>query len=404
MSNEEPVLSGVGVLRNRVALLAVMIVGVLTTGSWVALTHASAQPSRSADPDARPVAEAGKHQGPSRSAAGPLRVLSVTPAAGAAGVNGAAPVRVNFSAALAAGSPMPAITPRIAGRWQQVGGTAIQFVPKRGFRPLTPVRVRIPAGRSGVRSAGGGLLAAKVTVRFHTGRYSITRLEQLLAQLGYLPLDWTPASPPSLTDGAAQRSAAYQPPAGTFAWQGGYPLGLRRFWQNGSPGSMILSGAVMAFENDHGMAMDGVVGAGVWQAMFRAVAADQRNTHGYTYARASETFPETLTVWHNGHVVLRSLANTGIPVAPTTIGTAPVYLRYQFQIMKGTNPDGTKYADPVSYVAYFRAGEAVHYFPRGSYGSEQSLGCVELPLDAAKRAWPYLSFGSLVTVTPPKGA
>ena len=47
--------------------------------------------------------------------------------------------------------------------------------------------------------------------------------------------------------------------------------------------------------------------------------------------------------------------------------------------MKGTNPDGTKYADPVTWVAYFRAGEAVHYFPRGSYGSLQSLGCVELP-------------------------
>jgi hypothetical protein len=52
-------------------------------------------------------------------------------------------------------------------------------------------------------------------------------------------------------------------------------------------------------------------------------------------------------------------------------------------------------------VAYFRAGEAVHYFPRGSYGFPQSLGCVELPLDAAARAWPYLTYGSLVTVTNP---
>ena len=98
--------------------------------------------------------------------------------------------------------------------------------------------------------------------------------------------------------------------------------------------------------------------------------------------------------------MLRTLANTGIQAAPTTLGTAPVYLRYYFQIMKGKNPDGTKYADPVYYVSYFRAGEAVHYFNRGSYGWPQSLGCVELPLSDAKKAYPYLTYGSLVTVAP----
>jgi hypothetical protein len=137
------------------------------------------------------------------------------------------------------------------------------------------------------------------------------------------------------------------------------------------------------------MTMDGVAGPAVWHALLRAEAAGQDNSHGYTYARASENSPETLTIWHDGHVVLRTLANTGIPAAPTTIGTAPVYLRYRFQIMRGTNPDGTKYADPVSFVSYFRAGEAVHYFPRGSYGFPQSLGCVELPYGTAERAWPY---------------
>ena len=78
-----------------------------------------------------------------------------------------------------------------------------------------------------------------------------------------------------------------------------------------------------------------------------------------------------------------------------------MYLRYYFQIMQGTNPDGSKYADPVYYVSYFDGGDAVHYFPRYSYGYYQSLGCVELPWDAAKKAWPYLTYGSLVTVTGP---
>ena len=31
--------------------------------------------------------------------------------------------------------------------------------------------------------------------------------------------------------------------------------------------------------------------------------------------------------------------------------------------MKGTNPDGSKYDDPVYYVAYFNGGDAVHHFP-----------------------------------------
>jgi hypothetical protein len=394
-------LSGLGLLRARVVLLAVAIVAVMASGTWVALTQTSAQPAAEASAVGTHSA-AHRQQGTSQAASGPLRVLSVTPAAGAVGVNGAAPVKVTFSTALAQDSPLPAIAPRIPGRWQRVGAGTVQFVPKRAFTPLSRVRVRIPAGRRGVRSASGGVLGAKMTVRFHVGRYHTTRLEQLLAQLGYLPLTWTPvgsASAPPLTDAAAQRSAAYAPPAGTFVWQSGYPRSMRRFWQHGRPGNLMLQGAVMAFEGDHAMAMDGMVGPAVWQAMFTAAAADRANRHGYTYALASQKLPETLTIWHNGHVVLHTLANTGIPVAPTTVGTAPVYLRYRFQIMKGTNPDGTKYADPVSYVAYFRAGEAVHYFPRGSYGFPQSLGCVELPINAARRAWPFLTYGTLVTVT-----
>ena len=50
-----------------------------------------------------------------------LRVLSVWPAGGASGVDGAGPVRVVFSVPLAPGSPLPRMAPAIAGRWQQIG-------------------------------------------------------------------------------------------------------------------------------------------------------------------------------------------------------------------------------------------------------------------------------------------
>jgi hypothetical protein len=79
-------------------------------------------------------------------------------------------------------------------------------------------------------------------------------------------------------------------------------------------------------------------------------------------------------------------------------GTFPVYEKLPFQVMQGTNPDGSHYADPVSWVSYFNGGDAVHYFDRGAYGWPQSLGCVELPYDAAKQAYPYLPYGTLVTV------
>ena len=386
----------VGRLRGRILVLAAVIVVLLAGGTWFALSHAQAKQAGDL------TAASGKHAKPAASAA-PLQVVSVTPASHTRHVNGADPVSIKFSAPLAAGSPMPTVSPATPGSWQQPNASTVEFVPAKGFAPRTHVTVRIPGGTAGVKSAAGGALAQPLVTRFRVGTWSTTRLDQLLAQLGYLPLTWTPApgvATPAATDASAQRSAAFSPPTGIFSWLHGYPHELHTFWEPGQPG-LVLQGAVMAFESDHGMTMDGIAGTSVWHALFKAVAAGLDNAQGYTYARASENSPETLTIWHDGHVVLKTLANTGIPAAPTTVGTAPVYLRYRFQIMKGTNPDGTKYADPVQFVAYFRAGEAVHYFPRGSYGFPQSLGCVELPIGPAAQAWPYLTYGSLVTVAPP---
>jgi peptidoglycan hydrolase-like protein with peptidoglycan-binding domain len=372
-----------------------VIVVLLVAGVWITLNHASAQPA---------AAKTKRAATPSRSSqvpSGPLQLVSETPASGAAGVSGTTDIKIQFSAPLAVGSPLPAIRPNVAGSWQGTGTSTLQFVPTSGFHQHTRVVVTIPGGPMGVRSTHGSLLGTSVTLRFRTGTYQGARLDQLLAQLGYLPLTWTAsagATVPAATDAAGQISAAYNPPQGSFTWQAGYPSELQQFWQSGALTSKIMQGAVMAFESDHGLALDGTAGPQVWTAVLRAVAAGQVNAHGYTYAIASEANPETLTIWHNGQIVLRTLANTGIPVSPTTLGTAPVYLRYYYQIMKGKNPDGSKYADPVYYVSYFRAGEAVHYFNRGSYGSLQSLGCVELPFSDAKRAYPYLTYGSLVTV------
>lgn len=339
--------------------------------------------------------------------AAPLRVVSVTPAGGTHGANGGAPVTVTFSSALAPNSPLPTLSPKISGSWQVAGDTAT-FTPSYGFLPGTKVTVRIPGGNGGVQgaAAAAGTLNTSQSVSFTTGSFSTLRLQQVLAQLGYLPLDWAPdgsTASPTVPAGDlnAQVSAAYAPPSGTFSFQPGYPGQLTGQWRTGSD-NMLDQGAIRAFQADKGLTMDGVAGPQFWSYLLKAAAHDQRNPNGYSYALTTQgSSHESLQVWHNGKRILNTPANTGIPQSPTADGTFPVYERLQFQIMKGTNPDGSKYADPVSWIAYFDGGDAVHGFYRYSYGWYQSLGCVELPPTTAQYIWPYLTYGTLVTVQGP---
>jgi hypothetical protein len=342
----------------------------------------------------------------------PLRVVSISPASGDKDASGAADITVTYNQPLSATAPLPTLSPAISGSWQRKGDAAV-FTPATGFPAGTHVTVTAAtAGTAsqGTASQGGAGTAAKgkgtasrgagsAFSSFKTAPYSTLRLQEILAQLGYLPMSWTPDNGSAVTAGnaAAQLSAAYAPPSGTFKWDKGYPSQLHQFWDQGKA-NMLDRGAITGFEADHGLPTDGVAGSKVWKAMLTAAAADKKNTNGYSYAIASESIPESLTIWHDGRKVFTAAANTGIGVAPTETGTYPVYEKLPFQIMQGTNPDGSTYSDPVSWVSYFNGGDAVHYFSRGSYGWPQSLGCVELPYSAAKDAYPYLPYGTLVTV------
>jgi Bacterial Ig-like domain/L,D-transpeptidase catalytic domain len=377
-------------LSGAVALAALMIIGGGVT--WLLVSGRTGSSPASAAVKAH-------HAQPAKPAP-PLHVLSVAPANAAHRVNGSRPVTITFSAPMAADSPTPSITPAVHGTWTAAKGDTMVFTPATAFKPDSTIAVRIPSGPSGVRTAAGGLLGAPVTVRFHTKSYSTLRLQELLAQLGYLPLTWTPkGSNPVADDRAAQLSAAYRAPTGRFTWQGNYPGSLTSLWVKDAT-NLIDVGAIRAFQSVEGLPMDGVAGPAVWRDLLGAVAKGQDNPNGYSYGLASKGSPETLTVWHNGHVVEHTLANTGIAVAPTADGTFPVYLRMPFQIMKGTNPDGSHYADPVQNVAYFNGGDALHFFPRASFGFPQSLGCVELPLAQSAVVYHYMTYGSLVTVSP----
>ena len=341
--------------------------------------------ARSSSPAPRPHAAARPAPPP------PLRLVSVSPATGSRGVDGGDNITVTFNQPLPASAPLPQLSPAVAGAWQRDGDAAV-FTPRTGIPANTRETVMVSAGDGSVRS--------EQRFSFTTAGYSTLRLQELLAQLGYLPMSWTPAEGAAIPDDspAAQLAAAYQPPPGTFTWQHGYPGALYSFWREGSA-NLLDQGAITGFEADHGLPIDGVAGPRVWAELLRAAETGARNRHGYSYAIASYAEPETLTIWHDGRQVLSTAANLGIAAAPTPVGTFPVYEKLPFQVMKGTNPDGSHYADPVQWVSYFVGGSAVHYIPRGSYGWPQSVGCVELPYTASVEAYSYLPYGTLVTVT-----
>jgi hypothetical protein len=97
--------------------------------------------------------------------------------------------------------------------------------------------------------------------------------------------------------------------------------------------------------------------------------------------------------------VLTSPGNTGVPAAPTQLGTWPVFEHIPSGTMSGTNPNGSHYNDPgIQWISYFHGGDALHAFTRASFGTPQSLGCVELPLSQAAKVWPYTPIGTLVTI------
>jgi hypothetical protein len=336
-------------------------------------------------------------------AATALQVLSVSPDNSADPLTPANPVRIVFSAPLTMKSPLPTFSPAIPGSWHTVGNSTIVFTPSAAVAPSTEETLLIPGGRSGERSVSGLTLTAPVKAVFQAGGWSTLRLEQLLAQLGYLPMTWNPegSSGPAGNVAASYLSGhavTAVPASGVLSWQGGYPAALTSQWQPGKPGA-ILTGALMAFEASEGVPMTGEVTAGLWQAVLSAVERGQGNPDGYTFALVEKADPDTITIWHNGRVVLHGVANTGAPATPTPNGTWPVYLRRPAQVMRGLMPNGKPYADPVQYVSFFHGDYAVHSMKRASYGTAQSLGCVELPLSEAKQAYPYLTYGSLVTVT-----
>jgi peptidoglycan hydrolase-like protein with peptidoglycan-binding domain len=302
------------------------------------------------------------------------------------------PISLTFSKTVSAalGNSRPPVSPRTSGSWQQVSSHTIVFQPSGyGYGLGATVRIGLP---SGVRLVGGAPV-------WHVPPGSTLRLQQLLANLGYLPLRFNTAGTGPGNTLQAQEAAAIHPPQGNFTWRwSNVPSALRGMWQPGTSGVMTM-GALMAFENNQGMTADGVAGPQVWKALLSAAIAGRQSSFGYTFVTVSESSPETESTWHNGHTVASGLVNTGIPATPTAQGTFPVFEHSPSVTMQGTNADGSHYDDPgVPWVSYFNGGDALHGFIRASYGYPQSDGCVEMPYSEAQTVYPYTPIGTLVHV------
>jgi hypothetical protein len=295
------------------------------------------------------------------------------------------------------GTQRPQVVPSTPGRWRMLDAHTLAFRPNGlGFGLGRDVRVDLPRA---VHLAGERGAAVTRVLQWHVPDGSTLRLQQLLAELGYLPLEWQPAADPPASSVHAELANALSPPQGVFVWN--YldtPQELRALWRPGEPND-IVRGAVMFFEHTHQLAVDGLVGPRVWRALIGDAIAGKRRTDGYSYVFVHRNVPQSLNLWHDGQVILTSPGNTGVPAAPTQLGTFPVFEHIPVGTMSGTNPDGSHYHDPgIRWISYFHRGEAIHSFNRSSFGTPQSLGCVELPLDAAAKVWPYTPIGTLVTI------
>lgn len=331
--------------------------------------------------------------------------IAATPTAGST-ISASTPIEITFSKPVKKilKSEDPKLSPEVDGKWSQPNPHTLKFVPSGFGVPLAAdLKVELPEEMEIVQSDGTTKSSSEIAWEVPPG--SERRLRQMLAELDYLPYKFT-GEIVAKTPEAQVAAATTETPKGHFTprWNN-TPSGLKEIWANES--DKLVEGALMSYQERNGLEVDGVAGPEVWEAIMKSVIAgdvkpEKGAANGYTWVSVSQSLPETVTVWHNGKTVLSELsANTGIPGAETQLGTNNVYLRYEVTTMSGENPDGTKYEDPgIKWVSYFYGGDALHAFDRASYGSPQSLGCVEMPLEDAEAVWPYTPIGTPVTVNP----
>jgi len=373
------------------AAVVVLVVVVLTTGG------PTPKPTGPSGPSSAHGAGSGAGSGGSGGASSASFFLkSTTPAAGTQNVAANTPISLQFSAPVSLKEAAPTLTPAIAGKWVQTNATTLTYALESPLIPSSQVVVTIPGGTNGLHSTDGATLPSSHSVAFQVAAGDTLRLQQLLAQLDYLPVGFSPSGPaPTNADLAEDQ-------AGAFSWRWpNLPTELTSQWAQGTMNE-ITKAAVEAFETQNSIGVDGIAGPTVWTSLLNDVINDKPSATPYVYVLVNKVVPQSLTLWNNGVAQYTVPINSGAPGADTTDGSYAVFEHVRFSEMKGTNVDGSTYDDPnVPYASYFNGGDALHGFIRSSYGTPQSNGCVEMSYANAALVWPLTPIGTLVTVEGP---
>jgi peptidoglycan hydrolase-like protein with peptidoglycan-binding domain len=343
-------------------------------------------------------------------------------------LDGTLPLRVRLSAPPASFSPRPTLSPAVAGTWTTRGDSEI-FTPASTLDPCANYTLTVPAASTAVAHSP---LGSQQTVSLSVRCPSVKGVQQTLARLGYLPygahssirarefraeVAAAQASARQAANAASDSAASAQASVASIsaAHVARRVAAIDAF--DPSPEAPVphvsdappleygqldetTKGALMVFQSEHEIEATGTPEAVTWKALLQAAEKHERNPSPYTFVTVTESLPETLEVHRDGHVVFSTPANTGVPGAETAQGIFPIYSRFVSTTMTGTDVDGTKYTVPdVPWVNYFNGGDAVHGYPRASYGFPQSNGCVELPIEAAAQVYPMLEIGDIVEVS-----
>jgi peptidoglycan hydrolase-like protein with peptidoglycan-binding domain len=308
--------------------------------------------------------------------------------------NGTEPLSVGLSAPVSPSSPPPTLLPKVAGTWSIVGDAEV-FTPASTLEPCSKYTLTV-WGRT--TSTGHTQLGRRQTIGLRVACPPIAALQQALARLGYLGARLRPLYDVHYAPGRETRREAaehaFHPPRGRLAPHPANAPSTRMGQLD--PTS---TGALEVYQADRGLEASGEVNAATWDSLLYDETVNRRDPEPYTWVNVTESLPETLSLHRGNHVVFTTPVNTGVPGAETAQGVFPIYARYVSTTMSGEDVDGTKYDVPdVPWVNYFNGGDAVHGYPRESYGFPQSNGCVELPIEAAHTVFGMLAIGDIVVV------
>jgi L,D-transpeptidase catalytic domain len=309
-------------------------------------------------------------------------------------VNGTSPVTIELSGPPAPGSPTPTFSPTVAGAWA-TSGDSESFTAASTLQPCSTYEMTV---WSNTTATGHSRLGHRQTLALKVACPPLAGIQQALARLGYLGATFRPTYHFVEHRGAESRREAavnaYHPPRGMLAPDPAAAPPVKM-------GSLDATtrGALTVYQADNHLQATGEANVSTWDSILYAESHNRRDPHPYTWVTVSESLPETLVLYRGHRAVLSTPVNTGVPGAETELGIFPIYSRLVSTTMTGTDPDGTHYVAPdVPWVNYFNGGDAVHGYPRASYGFPQSNGCVELPIETAHTVFDMLAIGDIVEV------